>query len=257
MNSPHTTHSASPPLAVFAVALVVAFGTASCCEAGLSFTGYDWSWSKTSDNGQYIFVCLFSEPIDEQIVELHKRSEDPPDFTHAEVEEQIRRLHETYPQTGMYRNDGSAKPLWIPGDEVWFGRPSPDGSRLIDVDTDYGIGINVYEPNSPVRRIGEFEIIGYPAVFLYWVAINDRPYIEGYDFDKNWEHLTVAYENRMTATVRLDDFAVVQSNVLPNAIATLFTTPRGIAFVLFFLAFCWGILWAVSRCWLWMTRRAR
>lgn len=255
MPSRTTTHPVSPPLAVFAAALVAALVTGNYCEAGLSFTGYEWSWSQTSDNGRYIFVCLFAKPIDEQIAEIHKCEENLPYFSHVEEEAHIRKLHETYPQTGMYCNDGSAKLLWIPGDGVWFGKPSPDGSRLVAVDTNYGIWISVYEPKSLVRSIGEFDLIGYPAAFLHWVVLNDRPYIESYDFDANWQHLTVAYENGTTTTVRLEDFAVVHSNVLSYAIFNLFTTPRGIAFVLFFAAACFGLAWAIRRCWQLVTNR--
>jgi len=200
----------------------------------------------TSSNDEYIFVSISSTPLEEQVAEIRSCSEDPPDFIRADEEAEVRRLHKLYSQSGVYRNDGSTNPIWTTNDEDVYGRPTDDGKWVLSWGY-YGYFLEVTGKDGIPSQLFNYDVTGYTAMTLYWIAGESWPCMEDYAYLPTNEELLVTFDDDATATIRLDDFTVVQSNVLPNAIATLLTTPRGIAFVLFVISLGWGITWAVSQ----------
>lgn len=75
-------------------------------------------------------------------------------------------------------------------------------------------------------------MIGYVPFTLNTIANSPGRYMEDYQFDANWQHVKVIWDNGSTTTVRLDDLAIVQSNTLGYALYHLFTTVRGLLFIL-------------------------
>lgn len=232
------------PVLLFLICITI---TPTSCLAGLSFGGYEWSWSTVSDNGQYVFVVLFPESIEEQSKHIRQCSEDPPYFVHDEEIAEIERLHETYQQTGMYRNDGSTTPLWTTTESVFAGRPSPDGRRLVHFDTNYFFNIDVYEPTGPRREMNHIDMVGLVAFVVQNASGKGAIEIEDCQADANWDHVDLAWDNGATTTVRLDDFAVVQSNTLQYAFFNLFTTLQGIAVFTIAVSIFSGTIYALTR----------
>lgn len=228
-----------------AVLLLPTLGTQPCL-AGLSF-GHDWSWSSTSDNSEYIFVYLFPESIEELSQRIRARVNDPPYFTHAEEIREVVHLHSTYPYSGMYRNDGSTVPLWTTSERVYDGRPSPDGKRLVHFDTDHFFNIDVYEPGRPRRVISNLEMMGLAAFTLQIAASTGVTDLDHYRPDAKWDYVYLTWENGATSTLRLDDFAIVQSNTFRYAFFSLFTTARGIAVLVVVSTIACGLLWVLVR----------
>jgi hypothetical protein len=75
-----------------------------------------------SADGHYILVSIPDIPIEEELAQADDRH----------TPSTIREIRATYPMSGMYLNDGSAKLLW-PDDGRWFGAPiiAPDGEHVI------------------------------------------------------------------------------------------------------------------------------
>jgi hypothetical protein len=211
--------------------------------------GYHLSWSTESDNGQYVFVYLSANSLPGQIALIKEWEEDPPHSTHASEIAEVERLHRTYTVTGMYSNNGSTTPLWTTKEPDLWGKPTPDGRHLFGLYSDDGIfSITVLEPSYPWRRIDTFEIIGWPAVFLYVASGEYAPYADSYVLDPASQHVLVTWDNQTTTTIRLDDFAIVQSNVLPHAFFQLFTTMQGITVFLVFVLIACGVAYGIARC---------
>jgi hypothetical protein len=59
------------------------------------------SHTTTSPDGRHIFVMLSSDPIDEELQHWNEQ-----------MVPGVRALREKWSKSGMYRNDGSAEPLW-------------------------------------------------------------------------------------------------------------------------------------------------
>ncbi|WP_442483715.1 hypothetical protein [Aeoliella sp. SH292] len=221
----------------------------SQCYAGLNGHGHGWSWSEASDNGQYVFVSLFPTPVKDQVAHIKSLEDDPPYFTRASAIAQVERLHKTYPCTGMYLNNGSNTPIWTTNEKVYAGTPTSDGRYLVDLfEYDYMFTMEVTEPSRTARALRDFEIIGYPAWALYGAAGKGFPYMDTCVIDPNSEHVLVTWNNKTTSTVRLDDFAIVQSNVLPHAFSQLFTTMQGITVFLVFVLITCGVAYGIARC---------
>lgn len=248
MNSAWNTQAVYQPLVVFGVGVVIAAGTGRYCEAGSNINTPLWSKSISSNSGEYVFIHLSARTLEEQIAEIRACDDDPPYFLVADEETEVRRLHGIYSQSGMYRNKGTSIPIWTPKNESICGKPTDDGKWLL-ASGYHGWSIEVTGPDGACTELIDYEIAGYVASALYWIAGEYWPEIEDYKYQSRQESLVINFDNGATATIRLDDFAVVQSNVLSNAIATLFTTPRGIAFIMFVLSLCFGVTWAASRCW--------
>ena len=213
-------------------------------------TGYgsDISWSTESENGQYVFVYLSANPLPDQIALIKEFEEDPPHSTHASDIAEVERLHRTYTVTGMYPNDGSTTPLWTTKATYIGGSPTSDGRRLVYCHHDDFLGIYVVEPNRPQRSIQEHVMIGWPALILYFASGEYRPYADTHVLDPTSQHVLVTWSNGTTTTIRLDDFAIVQSNVLPHAFFQLFTTMQGITVFLVFVLITCGVAYGIARC---------
>ncbi|MCO6045019.1 hypothetical protein NG895_14005 [Aeoliella sp. ICT_H6.2] len=230
---------------------------AAPCHAGLSIW-HDWSWSTTSQNDKYVFVCLLTDPVDKQIAEIRKYGDSPPEIIYANEIAEVQRLYDTYPCTGMYRNDGSTTPLWTTNGWIHHGVPSPDGRLLVYFNTDNFFHIDVHDGSSPGRSLSDLEMIGWVPFGLNLISDESGLQMEDFQLDANWMHVKVIWDNGSTTTVRLDDFAIVQSNTLGYALYHLITTVRGIVLILVvsFLTTMFGYLltnWVMRR----RTRRER
>ena len=230
----------------FAVAF---FGLISIgsCHGGISFY-HEWSWAQPSDNGQYLFVSLFAEPIEEQIAAIRANNVGASAEAIDDQIKALRQLHKTYPSTGVYRNDGSRVPLWTIDAVVDVGKPSPDGRKVVSFySTSWTLVMSVYSANSNERQIGDWQAAGSVSQMLCWVADWGSPYVDDFELDSTWDHLHLTWSNGATATVRLDDFAVVQSNTLRYAFFNLFTTAQGIVALILFTTFTAGVMYALVR----------
>ncbi|WP_425396360.1 hypothetical protein [Aeoliella sp.] len=202
-------------------------------HAGLSGGGwYEWSASSTSENGEYVFVSLHPNPIDEQVARIRSCGNDPPYLIVEDEVDEVQRLYDTYPCSGMYRNDGSTTPLWTTGGRIYGGIPSPNGRMLFSSSFNYFFSISVCDGPTPKRTLTDLDMIGYVPFALNTIANSPGRYMEDYQLDANWQHAKVIWDNGSTTTVRLDDFAIVQSNTLGYSLYHLFTTVRGLLFVL-------------------------
>lgn len=153
---------------------------------------FEWSWSTMSQNGKFTFVCLSPDPVDQQVARINACAEDPPDSTCDGEIVEVKRLHDTYPVTGMYRNDGSTTPLWTTSEEVIHGVPAPDGQRLVDIDSEFGVFcIDVYDALSPRRTLSEGEIVGWVPIALQSLSDGSQRYVKNGQPDANWDHVRV------------------------------------------------------------------
>lgn len=152
--------------------------------------GDEWSWSTVSDNGSYRFAYVVPAPIEDQILAVKSRSEDPPYFTHASEIAEIRQIQATYSETGMYRNDGSATPIWTTSDPYAGGKPSPDGRRVVHFYSHHGFAVYVCDNVHRFQRsFSDNEALGLTAWLLLVVADGGSPYLDDYTLDPTWEHL--------------------------------------------------------------------
>jgi hypothetical protein len=60
-----------------------------------------FSYTKPTQGDKYIFVMLAREPVEQEVSHWIE-----------ERQSRIREIRKTYKQSGLYRNDGSAEPLW-------------------------------------------------------------------------------------------------------------------------------------------------
>lgn len=250
----HLKKSAVPVLCLFAAMV------GSPCHAGLNGHGHGWSWSEASDNGQYVFVSLYPMPVKDQVAHIKSLEDDPPYWNRTAAAAEVERLHKTYPCTGMYLNNGSNTPIWTTNEKVYAGTPTSDGRYLVDLfEHDYMFTMEVTEPSRTGRVLQDIEMIGWPALILYVASGKYRPHADTYVLDPNSQHVLVTWSNNTTTTIRLDDFAIVQSNVLPHAFFQLFTTMQGIAVFLVFVLVTCGVSYAIARCFMGngKTREAR
>jgi hypothetical protein len=105
-----------------------ALAWSSYCAAALWRPSPNISWTATSANGQYAFANVSQLSIDKQLEEWNG-----PNSNSADLERTIRDVHDRFPVTGMYLNNGSRIPLWTTQLAVYKGRPSSDGKRLIAI----------------------------------------------------------------------------------------------------------------------------
>jgi hypothetical protein len=84
------------------------------------------SYKQVTSDGKFVFVMLYSRDVDH------------PEFS-KEKNDSIRDIRAKYKNSGMYKNDGSDKPLWTVD---WYGRevlvPS-DGVHLVRLNATPGI----------------------------------------------------------------------------------------------------------------------
>lgn len=210
---------------------------------------YEWTWSKTSANGKYRLVVRYPDSIQQQIQNLNEWKVDPSDPANTAALSEIRRLEATYPLSGVYLNDGSTTPIWTLGEYITGGAVSPDGSKVVEFySTGWILVTTVHDANSMDRRFGDHEARGYVPLLLGVAKGEASPPVEEWQFDANWDHLLITWEDGSAATIRLDDFAIVQSDVMPHAFFQLFTTMQGItAFLVFVLITC-GVAYGIARC---------
>lgn len=73
-----------------------------------------------TSNGKFVFVMLAPQPLEEEL----KR------YGAEKSKEEVKTIRETYPKSGMYKNDGSNEPLWTVD---WHAPVTvlPDGIHLI------------------------------------------------------------------------------------------------------------------------------
>jgi hypothetical protein len=146
----------------------------------------DWSYTKTSPNGQYVFVMLGyggwknwrEEP--ERVAELRRR----------------------YPQSGLYRNDDSAELLWTVD---WYGRAvyvANDGIHLARVHapqrrTAEGEAVSFYANGQPLRTHRVEDLVDYPGRLP---EVGEGPYrwVKRDSFDEAGLKLTVETEDGNT-----------------------------------------------------------
>jgi hypothetical protein len=78
------------------------------------------SYREVAPGGRFVFVMIAPLPADED-ARGHKE----------ETAAEIRRVRGTYAQSGMYRNDGSAEPLWTVDWYAFHVEPAADGRHLV------------------------------------------------------------------------------------------------------------------------------
>ena len=89
----------------------------------MAYLAHPASWRQKSEDQRYILVMVSPLPVDE-------------DAGHPSYDgNEIRQIRAKYSKSGLYRNDGSTKPLWT---IQYFSRPrqaevyiAPDGEHLI------------------------------------------------------------------------------------------------------------------------------
>jgi hypothetical protein len=107
---------------VKAIVIVILLFVAA--PGSVAFAGLSWWLSDVavSQDERFILVSISEDPLEVEV-------------THAyddHRKELIRDIRSRYSVSGLYRNDGSAKPLWT-DDGRWYGQPiiAPDGAHVI------------------------------------------------------------------------------------------------------------------------------
>lgn len=109
------------------VALLISLGTiggiallSENVQAGLSRL---ISKEVESGDGRFVLVLVADQTLDEDLSAALDQQEAA----------DVRRIRATYPESGLYYNDGSAKPLWTFPSSGWYGSPiiAPDGEHVI------------------------------------------------------------------------------------------------------------------------------
>lgn len=110
------------------------------------------SYTKPSPDGRYLFVMIPPATVEEEASRLN-----------AQAAAEIRGIRRVYSQSGLYRNDGTATPLWtvdwysydvsIASDGVHLVRRGPWGSDLTDE------AFSFFANGRPVRTYAISELV--------------------------------------------------------------------------------------------------
>jgi hypothetical protein len=112
-----------------ALFLLLCVHSGNACRAGIRGTS-EYSWMAISSDGKYIYAGVSKSSVEEQL-ELIRGTE----FNDIQEQEtlvaRIRDIHERFPLTGMYLNNGSRTPLWTLNTWVDNGVIIRNGEQLV------------------------------------------------------------------------------------------------------------------------------
>src|SRR5262245_15562887 len=167
---------------------LIAFLTIAANARGDKFTTPS-SYCIVAPGGQFVFVMLAPESLE---ADLSQRPE--PEAT------RIRGIRTKWPTSGMYRNDGSATPLWTAEWNDWlFGDVvvAPDGTHVANIcriakkpTTEV---IRFYAEGIPIRAYKLDELVAFPAWLKqsssgYWWLKETRPSGDSLHLEVETEH---------------------------------------------------------------------
>ena len=118
----------------------ILFSMAICLTPIVSIAGLpdQHSWRTTSPDGRYVLVVIANRPAKVEIEEQHGNTA---------AAEELRHLRAWYPGSGLYRNEGTAVPLWKLQDympEDYDVHISPDGKHAVFVGGSMGFVVCIY-----------------------------------------------------------------------------------------------------------------
>lgn len=213
------------------------------------------SWLATSPNGEYVFVGLCPRFIEEQIQFLRHRFPGR-DREISAVEMELRDIHQRFPQQGMYRNDGSNRPIWTMSEWQLEGMPTSDGERLVVP----GRVADSFDPALIARVYGprgtrfDVTIMSITPLYILWVLKlsnfkADFAYPDYSDtiLGPTGDTLIVTASSNDWIEVSLMDGHVIHSTLAKRAAQQFFTSPAGAGLSLLFVALIGGAGWGVMK----------
>jgi hypothetical protein len=212
------------------------------CIAGLWRPSPHRSWSATSANGKYVFANVSTLSVDEQLKESNEGRDEL-----VALESTIRDVHERFPVTGMYANDGSRTPLWTFPMSVYRGTPSADGKRLVALgegahsSTCFDL-VNVYEANGAYWEVGQEDVVPMLEWMIRRLCSNDVTY-DTIDINSAGDRLTIATNCGDVVEFSLVDRSVFRRKTFRNTVRIVMGSWSGrlalLAIVILVATFAW------------------
>ena len=209
--------------------------------AGLSGV-HPYSWTEVSNNQRYVFAGVSSLSTDDQIAIAVENNRFDSAADRQRFERAIREIHDWYPVSGMYLNDGSRTPIWTLDKWEDNGIPTSDGQQLIvlgeaaygnDTTTDV---VRVYNRNGLVREVTMHEVVPvWQQIARNWAG-GSWAICTNVGLNEFGDRIVIETDSGDVLELSLNDVQAVSTNVERNTLHVVAASWRGIALILLVLA---------------------